>query len=856
MSILTLTAACVLLPDLTSTGRTLTPVGKAVATGGFPTNLEVSPDGRWVAVTHGGTQQDLVILDAISGKIRSRLSFEKPGRDSKSKDGLYFGLKWAKNPAGETLLFAAHGAADRVDSYRVSTGGTISGPVDSYASPRPFFGDRMPHFLSAMEVSSDGKQIYAIGNQSFALSKFEGSLSVFEYGNSKPKKVVSLPMFPLDAALLTRGTERDKKMYVSCEGASSVAVLDTSNFKVKRLIPTGLNPTHLVFDQEQRHLFVSCASSDSITVINTADDSVEATILVRPIELRGLPGTNPLGLSVSADNKSLFVALSDLNAIGIVDIPSLQLKSMVPTGWYPTDVVPVKSGLMVAWGKGDRPVNPKRPLSTAGRTEMINGDSGGEIRRHLEGKVARIGWPATPERLNQWTRQVAKNNLFARIGQPPLKRPGIDKVIYIVKENRTYDQFFGDMKVGNGDPKLHLYGDDVIPNQRALATRFGLWDNFFACAEMSADGWSWATAGITSEYVQRNAQYEYSGHKREYDYEGQVNGSPADALGLRNVNTPPGGYLWDNAIRNKVEFLNYGIYLAEGVPIKTPDGRNIADDNSVTMKVFEGRVDPNYRMYDLSYADSDMWEKMGRTFPKRRETFGANGSKSRFSQWKREYDKLVKADSVPPLMLVRFGNDHTQGTAPGFPDPASMIADNDYAVGQLVQAVSEGPLWKRTAIVVIEDDAQGGYDHVDGHRSICFVISPWVKGGVYQQFANTDSAIRTVEWLLGLPPTNQFTATMAPLDCFDTAPNNAGPFKAILPDARSIKINGLDAYRAQDSIKLFNPLREESVPDQHLADILWGAAKGAKSRPKPKSLAVHSAKGKPSIGSRAGGKKK
>ena len=826
--------------QLTSTGRTLSPVGVGVVTGGFPTNLELSPNGKWVAVTHGGTQQDLVILDASTGKVRSRLSFEKSVPNGKKKDGLYFGLKWAKNSKGETLLFAAHGASDRVDSYRVTADGTISGPVDSYASPRQFIGDQMPNFLSGVAVASTGKTIYAIGNQSFALSKFEGSLSVFDEGVSKPRKVVPLPMFPLDAALLTSGIQKDKKLYVSCEGASSVAVVDTSTLKVTTQIATGLNPTHLAFDHSQKHLFVSCTSSDTVTVIDTATDSVVATLLIRPAEQRGLPGANPLGLSVSPDDSTLFVALSDLNAITVVDLKSLSLKGMIPTGWYPTDVVPVEKGLMVAWGKGDQLINPNNPAKGASRTDMINGDSGPQIRRNLPGKVARLSWPVSTESFKKWSVQVTKNNRFAKIDEPLPKRPGIDKVIYIIKENRTYDQFFGDLKMGNGDPSLLLYDDRFIPNQRALVKRFGLWDNFYACAEMSADGWSWTTAGITSEYVQRNAQYDYSGHKREYDYESQVNGTPADARGMRNVNDPPGGYLWDNALKHNVDFINYGMYLAQGVPLKGPDGRVVAEDNSIGMKAFEGRFDPNYRMYDLAYADSDLWEKLGRTFPKRLETFGANKAKSRFSQWKSEYDKLIKADKVPSLMFVRFGNNHTEGTTPGFPDPASMIADNDYAVGQLLEAVSNGPLWKRTAVVIVEDDAQGGYDHVDGHRSICFVVSPWVKGGVYHQFANTDSAVRTVEWLLGLPPTNQFTATARPLNCFGSSPVNSVPIKALLPDPKWIKINGLDAYRAGDSMALFNPTREESEPDRELAEILWRAQKGAKAPlPKAKSLGRH-----------------
>jgi YVTN family beta-propeller protein len=836
MPALALLAALAVSQDLTSTGRALSPAGQAVETGGLPVNLAVSPDGKWVAATHGGTQQDLVILSARTGKVVGRVSFEKDRPGGKGKDSLYFGLTWAKSPEGQTLLYSAHGASDRVDAYAVSQKGELSGPVQTFSSPRPMIADLMPHFLAGVAVSSDGKRVFAAGNQSFALSNFKGTLNVFDYGTTKVRKTVPLPAFPLDAALVTQGPSKDKKLYVSCEGAASVAVVDTETLKVVREIPVGLNPTHMVFDSRQKHLFVSCASSDTVSVIDTESDTVAHTVLVRPAELRGMPGVNPLGLSVSPDDKTLYVALSDLNAVAVVDLRSLTLKGMVPSGWYPTDVVPVKSGLMVAWGKGDRVVNPNLPGASQTRRQVIDGDSGPPIRKHLVGKVARLKWPVTRPELARMTRKVLRNNALPRLEARLHKRPEIDHVVYIVKENRTYDQFFGDFKQGNGEPSLHLYDDRYVPNQRALARRFGLWDNFYACAEMSADGWSWATAGIASEYVQRNAQYEYSGHKREYDYEGQVNGTPADAKGMRNVNTPPGGYLWDNAVKNGVSFINYGMYFSEGVPFKTPNGQPIADDNGITMKAFEGRADLSYREYDLSFADSDMWEKLGRTFPARRADYA--GAKSRFQRWQSEYRRLTQEGKVPSLMFVRFGNDHTNGTTPGFPTPESCIADNDYAVGQLVEEISHGPLWKRTAIVIVEDDAQGGYDHVDGHRSICFVVSPWCKkGGVYKGFANTDTAVRTVEWLLKMPPTNQFTATANVLDCFGSSPVNAEPFTAVLPDNAVIALNDAHSYRAADSMALFNPMREESVPDLELADILWGSMKGAAApRPQPRRL--------------------
>ena len=823
---------------LTSTGRRLSPVGQSIRTGGFPTNMELSPDGKFVAVIHGGTEQNLTILDTRDGRLVQSLNFDGQRPDGKAKDGLYFGVRFAKTLEGKTMLFVSHGAADRVDSYEVSAVGHLSGPIGNYYSMRPMIEAQMPNFIAGLAVSSDCKRLYAVGNQSFALSDFKGSLTSFDIAEPKSKKVIPLPAFPLDARLLTKGPSRDKKLYVSCERDGVVAVVDTEAMKVSKLIEVGANPTYMTFSAAEDRLFVSCSSSDTVSVIDTKTDSLISTLLVRPTAQRGLPGASPLGLHLSADAKTLFVALSDLNAVAVVDVEHQTLRAMIPSGGYPTSVVTGLGGLLVASGKGSVLVNPNLPPTGATKQQMIDGDSGPNIRKNLHGQVAVIHWPASQSQLKRWTTQVVANNRLSLIGRSMPKRPGIDKVIYIVKENRSYDQFFGDFPHGAGSKDLLLYGDDVVPNQRSLARRFGLFDNFYACAEMSADGWSWSTAGMTSEYVQRNAQYDYSDHKREYDYEGQTNGTPSDAYGMRDVNEPAGGYLWDNALAHHVEFKNYGMYLAAGINVKTKTGKPISVDNEPTKKAFLGRCDTDFRMFDLDYAESDVWEKIGKSFPKRRATFGSSKATSRFQEWKKDYERLVKADKVPPLMLVRFGNDHTQGTTPGAPTPAAMIADNDFAVGQLIETVSHGPLWKRTAIVIIEDDAQGGYDHVDGHRSTCWVVSPWVKpSGIYHRFYNTDDALRTVEWLLGLPPTNQFTATASPIDCFANSPVNIAPVDALLPSRSTMEVNTVRSYRAMESAKLFNPTREESAPDRELADILWRARKGrSATRPNAKVL--------------------
>jgi YVTN family beta-propeller protein len=816
----------------TSTGRHITPLGSHVDVGGFPVNSTVSPDGHWMAVTNTGIDERISIVDTQTGKVADFKGFN--GTDGQGKkQGLYWGLQFFQDPQQGLMLFVSHGANDYADAFTVSEKGKLSGPVETYRAPRPgFFGGRIPNFIAGIGLNSTGQKLYLVGNQTFALSDERGSLTCFDRHGKTPLRMVPLPGFPLDLAVLTKGPNKDRKLYVTSEREGSVTVLDPETLQELKTIRTGEQPTHMLLNRDQSRLYVSNTNSDTVSVIDTNQDAVISTLVVRPAEQRGLPGANPLGLSLSPDETQLFVALSDLNAVGVVDLRRQTLVGLIPTGWYPTALSATASHLLVTSAKGIRTKNPNLPANVLDKEAMMNGDSGPNIRANLPGMLSFVPRPAASQ-LRQQSKRVIANNLFGRINSKlPTPPKGIEHVIYIIKENRTYDQIFGDEPYGNTQKDLTLYGKDVTPNEHALAERFVLFDNFFACAEMSADGWSWSTAGIASEYVERNAQYDYSGRQREYDYEGQNNGTPADVKGLRNVNDPPGGYLWDNALKHNVDFKNYGVYIAAGVPLRDKYQKPVADDNSITMKAFEGRADVDFRFFDLDYAESDAWDKHGRTYPKRRLTFGSHNAKSRVEEWRQDYLHLVADDKVPPLMFVRFGNNHTAGTSPGSPTPSAMIADNDYAVGQLVETVSHSKLWKSTAIVIVEDDAQGGYDHVDGHRSIAFVISPYTKRhALDSRYYNTDSAVRTVEWLLGLPPSNQFTGTASPLMVFGDKPENAEPFDAILPAAEIFKANTALSYRAADSARLFPTYREESEADRELADILWFDVKGPSVKP-------------------------
>ena len=367
-----------------------------------------------------------------------------------------------------------------------------------------------------------------------------------------------------------------------------------------------------------------------------------------------------------------------------------------------------------------------------------------------------------------------------------------------MKENRTYDQVLGDLPQGNGDPKRCIFGREVTPNQHALAERFVLLDNFYDSGDVSGDGWAWSTQAMANENVARNVPYQYSSRGRRYDFEGQNNDYPTGGFPAKNadgqplsddprfkdgakpvpdVGAAPGGHLWDLARKHNISYRNYGFFASDGV---TSGGRIILPDNYPAVAGLqpgghdlEGITDVDFRRFDLDYPDSDarpmLFKQTGDdVYLTGTKAIGKHRAPSRFREWKTEFDEMLAKDptgnAVPAFMTVRFCTDHTAGMSAGKHTPRSMVADNDYAVGQLVDAISHSPIWKNTAIFIIEDDAQNGPDHVDIHRSTCYVVSPYIKAkSIDHSFQNTVSVIKTMELLLNLPPMCQFDAAAADL---------------------------------------------------------------------------------------------
>jgi DNA-binding beta-propeller fold protein YncE len=812
------------------TGKRLAPQGAQTPVGSFPANMALSPDGRWIAVTNTGYRENLSILSAADGHLVSQIAFNAKEGDEGDKSSLYYGLAFSPAAsAGSTTLYASRGPQDKISVFTVDGDGKLADAGRELSDPSGLPAAAkaaQPNFIAGLALSADGSHLYSVHNETSAYTDQKGSVSILDTASGSVLGKVTMPGFPLAVAAVTKGANADKKLYVSSERDGCVSDIDVhapAHAAVVRDIKTGDHPMALLLDRAQERLFVANASSDTVSVVSTADDRVLQTLSVRGRS--HLPGVTPSGLALSPDESRLYVTLADENAVAVVGLSmqGMRLLGTMPAGWYPTSVVAAPDGkqLFVANAKGVQPRNPN------GAAVGPDGAWGQYIENIIEGTVATLATPADSD-LNRLTALVDAAN--EGIASAALPKTGIRHVIYIIKENRTYDQVLGDLPQGNGDSRLTLFGREVTPNLHALAERFVLLDNFYCSAEVSADGWNWSTSGMGSEYAERNVPFNYSGRGRDYDYEGATNGTPVDLMHLPDVARAPGGYLWDAVAKKGLTYRDYGFFNAFS-DLKAPDGKLILKENQAQERALVGHTDTDFLRFNLDYADSDAYRIDNCPTRTQRLTYGSHDAPDRFAEWKREFDGYVKEGNLPAFEMVRFGRDHTSGTKPGVSSPRAMVADNDYAVGQLVEAVSKSPYWKETAIFVVEDDAQNGYDHVDAHRSIAFVISPYVeKGSVDHHFYNTDSTLHTMETLLGLPPMCRYDATAPVFQAFRPHPENDAPYTALLP-AREVvaEVNRSTAYRAAESGRL-DFSQPDRVPDDVLNDIVWHSVKGATGR--------------------------
>ncbi len=824
--ILSLALAFVLQADVSDvplvTGKPISPIGIHQNVGSYPISMAMSGDGRYAVVSNSGFRQFLTVVDTSTGEIVDRVPFNKEGQ------GLYYGLCFG--PDG--TLFASNGGLDTVSRFALESG-KLRNLGDDLAVKKPE-KTKSTRQLAGLTLNSDGSRLLVVENETNAETDFKGNLAVVDTVSGQTIRRVAVGGYPMAVAAITKGASKDKKAYVSSERDGTVSVVDWQAGKVKKTLKIGAKAFELLLSQDQTELYAASWGSDTLSIIDTETDKVTATILLRPAESRGLSGTTPLGLALSPNGKTMYVAMADMNAVAVVDLEDKEVEGYIPTGWYPTSVVSTRNNdaLLVACAKGIVARDPNDKKTDFGPTSTT-GDSKYSQNR-LEGTVSKVHLPTKTE-LGQLTAKVLQNNFVERLKAKPqqlLDVPGIQHVIYIIKENRTYDQVLGDLPQGNGDPSLCLFPREVTPNQHALAERFVLLDNFYVCAEVSMDGWAWSTTGILTPYISRNAPYNYSGRGKSYDSEGDNSGVAIDLKGISDVARPPSGYIWDHAMKGGISVRNFGLFVQSADPSDKRFTKTAKVEQAAANK--RNLVDktcPDFRWYDNAYADSEGWVVYGTPFEKQLKAFGATAAPSRFSAWKREFDGFIKKGQMPRFQTIRFPQDHTSGTRAGYSSPRAQVADNDYAVGQLVEAVSNSPFWKSTAIFILEDDAQAGHDHVDCHRSTAYVISPFIKKGtVDSSFYNTDSMLRTMTLLLGLPPMNQYDAVASVFSFFSRDMVNPDPYKAILPSKAIIgEMNGKTAYRSLDSIKLFPRFLADSGNEQEQNDILWRSVKKSKA---------------------------
>jgi YVTN family beta-propeller protein len=762
----------------------LTPAGLQVEVGDRPQAIAKHPDGRYLAITNNGQGvQSLVLFDTFTNKIAQSIHYPEP-------EALFYGIVWS--PDGKAL-YASAGGNNKIRAY------TFENNQLSEESAFVLGDAKTPIFPAGLAISPDGKTLYAAlnyGNAVVAINtenRASLNLTKLEFGEATTTTGKDKNTLPYALAISKDG----KTLYVSHTNASALSVVKTEDMTLTTQVKTGGQPSGMVLSSDGKTLYVANANSDTVSIIDTAKNEVSSDINLKPYEDAPF-GSMPNALSLTPDGKTLLVTNGGNNDVALVDTTSLEVRGLIPTAWFPSAVTTSDDGKFIyvanMKGLGAGP-NPNGPIPDA--KEQPNQQYIAGLGR---GTISVIEMP-DDEMLATYTATVTKNNGFDETSQellrepesvaaqPIPRRPGepsvFKHVIYIIKENRTYDQVFGDVPEGNGDPSLTLFGEDITPNHHALAKTFGLFDNFYCDAEVSADGHDWAMAAVAGDYTQRFWPSGYSDRNRGYDWEGGTDAA-----------NPSDGFLFDFAKRAGISYRVYGEfwdYVSSLPNIKpSPYQPNLVDHWS-----------PTYIGYEMSYSDQD-----------------------RFTAWKAEFDEFVKNGDLPQLSIVALPRDHTSGTSEGAPTPQAMVADNDLAFGKIVEAVSNSPYWKDTVIFSVEDDAQDGPDHVDAHRTIAFAVSAYNKRNtVDSTFYSNVSMLRTIELILGLPPMTQFDAAATPMVAAFQDEPDLTPYKAIIPKQPLDDMNASTAYGSEISAAL-DFSKPDKVNEAILNDILWHSIKG------------------------------
>jgi DNA-binding beta-propeller fold protein YncE len=885
----------------TSKGLTLPVPGYLARTNSFPATIALSPDGRYAALLNQGygtqetgARQSIAILDLGNNQLHDfpddRLSDATSTRQSYfiglafSSDGshLYASMGSITDPRGEKSKSTGNGIA----VYKFAVGQVTAErfikipPQRLAAGKEVAFGIRktppgtaLPYPAGlAVLPGAKGDRLLVANNLSDNLVLLDINSGEFQQSFDVSRSRFVPSAFPYTVIANKAGT----KAWCSLWNGSSVAELNLETGKIDRWIDLqntaepiapSSHPVGMLLDTNEKTLYVALANADVVVAVDLST-GIHLSYRVN-LDGHGHVGSVPQALALSSDGKRLFAASASLDAIAVFDVkpvPDLTAYQdrfipfeapigFIPTEWYPSALAIAGNDLLIATakGQGSGPNNMQGTLKSE--------------RRHREhpyiptligGSIARLSLAEVEKDLSAYTKQVEEDNLLradpGKFAFADGKNP-IRHVIYILKENRTYDQVLGDLPVGNGDPSLTLYGAEVTPNQHKLALQFGVLDNFYDSGEVSGDGHIWSTASITTDYNEKNWPIGYRSKERTYDADGTIADELPLEQGIPDIDDPATGFIWDNLAKSGLSYRIYGEFIQavwcknqkakspkEVTPSATSAPCPVAQINKgepLPPNVGNPRGGPSpwpwpipqiTRMRPTKAALRDHYDPL---FPDFNMEYP---DQLRADEFLREFDEFVKArgtsKELPQFILLYLPTDHTGGTRPARPTPRASVADNDLAVGRVVEAVSHSAYWDDTAIFVIEDDAQDGADHVDAHRSTALVISKYAprteQPFVDSHFYTTVSMVHTMEELLGLPPMNLFDAhapLMAPLF---SGPGTQPPYQADdknLRGALIYQMNGKKAPGAKESLKM-DLSRPDAANAAQLNGILWRNEKG------------------------------
>jgi len=760
----------VLLPN----GWTLSPTGRSLPLGDLPLNIAVSTSKKLMAVTNNGQSvQSIQFIDPVTEKILDNVVIPKS----------WYGEKFSKD---EKYLFASGGNDNWILQYSI-----INKKLRLTDSIR--LGDKWPN-----KISPAGIEIDDVAQLLFVVTKENNSLYII---NLATKKII-FQLALKEAAYACQLSNNKKELYISLWGGKKVLLFDIASKKITAEINVGENPNELVLSKNGQYLFVACAGDNMVSVIDIKKQKV-VEVLNTALYANAPTGSSANGIALSENEKTLYVANADNNCLAVFDCskPGSSIsKGFIPTGWYPTNVKVIGKKIFVSNGKGfssfsnAKGPNPNKEKVTyqqgsiednENRTEYIGGLMKGTLSIIDEPSVTALALLSTAVYKNTPYTKQRENISKGEKGNPIPTKVGdkspIKYVFYVVKENRTYDQVLGDVKVGNGDTSLVLFGEKITPNQHKLVNEFVLLDNFYVDGEVSADGHNWSLAAHANDYLEKTWPTNYGGRGGKYDAEGN-----------REIASPDKGFIWDYCKRANVTYRTYGEF---------------ADDFKANIPVLKNHFCPYFTSWDQSVRDT-----------------------TRFNQWKQEFDSLLSVNAVPQFNSLRFINDHTEGQSIGRPTPFVHVADNDWAVGKFVEYLSKSSIWKETAIFILEDDAQNGPDHVDAHRSTAYLAGGFVKRNfIDHTMYSTSGMLRTIELILGLPPMSQYDAAAEPMWCCFSATPNLSPFISLPANISLSTKNEKDTKSARLS-KTFDFSQEDRVPDLLFSQVIWKAVKGENSK--------------------------